>query len=199
MSEQLDTGPETYVRRFEQWLELVEGPNRDAIARFTADDDNRRKVEIAPGSRSAHHAWPGGYREHLRQTFMIASHTFDLLVATGRMAELPEVQQFSLSDALTVMYLHDIEKPFIYEFDEQGEIQTLVRMTKQDRKEFRRDIVEKYGFYLTPTMVNALKYVEGERDADYVPGGRAEEPLASLCQVADNLSARGFYDHGRPQ
>lgn len=197
--ERIDTRPELMQRTLWEWLDTIEGPNRGAIAYFLEQDDHRERLERAPGSRSAHQAWEGGWAEHERQTMMIAAYLYELFEITGRFDELPEGERFRLSDALVVMFLHDIEKPFVYDFDEDGTIIIKNPMTKQERKEFRRDIIEQYGFILTPTMVNALKYVEGERDVDYVPGGRAEQPLASFCQVADNLSARAFYDHGRPQ
>jgi len=184
-----------YHRSFEEWLEMAQGQNKIAINRFMDDENHRELLAHAPGSRSAHQAWKGGYQEHLRQAMMIIAHTYELFQKTGRLKELPENEQFSLSDAFVVMFLHDIEKPFIYAFDKDGSITHTREMTKQDRKAFRKDIIEKYGFILAPTMTNALTYVEGERDVDYIPGGRAEQPLASLCQVADNLSARAFYDH----
>lgn len=184
-----------YHRTFEQWIDSIEGENAQAVTRFIEDGDHRERLLTAPGSRSAHHAWRGGYAEHLRQTMMIAAHGFQLFEYTGRMEELPENERFSLNDAIVVMFLHDIEKPFAYGFDETGKVVKAVEMPKARRKQFRADVIDQYGFVLTPTMANALMYVEGERDVDYIPGGRAEHPLASLCQVADNLSARGFYDH----
>ncbi len=192
-----DTKPELLTRTLWEWLEVVEGPNKEALDRFLTDGDHQARLEHAPGSRSAHQAWEGGWMEHERQTMMIATHLYELFEMTNRFDELPEDERFNLGEAYVVMFLHDIEKPFVYGFAENGSIIIENPMSKQERKEFRRDIIERYGFILTPTMVNALKYVEGERDADYVPGGRAEQPLASLCQVADNLSARAFYDHGR--
>lgn len=197
--EQLDTKLELMKRTLWEWLDDIEGPNKQALDQFLAADDHRARLEKAPGSRSAHQAWEGGWMEHERQTMMIANHLYELFVMTGRFDEIPEGERFSLGDAYVVMFLHDIEKPFVYDFSEDGSIVIKNPMTKQDRKEFRKNVIEQYGFILSPTMVNALKYVEGERDIDYVPGGRAEQPLASLCQVADNLSARAFYDHGRPQ
>ena len=182
----------------EQWLEHIEGQNKLAVERFMAASDHRERVMTAPGSRSAHHAWEGGYQEHLRQTMMIGVYNLDLMRQTGRLDELPEHERFTESDLLTVLFLHDIEKPFVYKIGEDGSVVTDQPMDKVERRKFRADVIDRYGFWLSPTMANALQFVEGERDADYVPGGRAEQPLASLCQVADNQSARGFYDHGRP-
>lgn len=125
----------------------------------------------------------------------IAAHNFELFEQSGRLDELPDEEYFELSDVLTVLFLHDIEKLFIYGFDEEGRVVPQVDMSKQERKAFRADMIEQYGFELTLTMENALLHVEGVRDAYYVPGERADQPLAALCHAADNLSARGFYSH----
>ncbi len=190
--------PDIYQRTFEQWLEVIEGENRLAIERFMAVEANREAVMTNPGSREAHHAWEGGYQEHIRQTMMIAAHNYKLIEHTGLLAELPLEEQFTLSDALTMMFLHDIEKPFMYGVQSDGFVVKTATMTKADRKQFRQAIIDEYGFVITDTMVNALLHVEGVRDKYYVPGERADQPLAALCHAADNLSARAFYDHRRP-
>lgn len=195
MSERRSNVPEIIIPRFEDWLDRIDEPNQEAINCFFEDSDHAERVEWAPGSRAAHHAWEGGYKEHLRQTMMIVAQNYPLFVETGRSEELSELEQFTLSDALVVMFLHDIEKMFIYDFDAAGNVVSLVHVTKSERKEFQRAIIDQYGFELTPTMENALLHVEGVRDEYYVPGERVDQPLAALCHAADNLSARGFYDH----
>lgn len=197
--ERLGITPELMTRTLWEWLDTIEGPNNEALKRFFAYGDHRMRLEQAPGSRSAHHDWAGGWAEHERQTMMIVAYLYELFITTGRMEELPEDERFTRSDALTVMFLHDIEKPFVYGFSETGEIITVNPMKKAERKAFRQGIIETYGFVITPTMENALLHVEGVRDEYYVAGERADEPLAALCHASDNFSARGFYDHGRPQ
>lgn len=179
----------------ECWFEKITGENGQAVFRFMNDNDHWERIAWAPGSRDAHHAWEGGYAEHLRQTMWIAAHNYELFERSGHLSELPEEEQFTLSDALTVLFLHDIEKPFIYDFDDNGDVVKLIDMPKYERKEFRQAMIEKYGFIITPTMENALLHVEGVRDEHYVPGERADQPLAALCHAADNLSARGFYSY----
>lgn len=178
-----------------RWLDEINGQNRRALYEFMHDADHRARIDWAPGSRGAHHDWEGGYAEHLRQAMWIVAHNFVLFERSGRMNELPEEEQFTQSDALTVLFLHDIEKPFIYDFDEKGAVVKIVDMPKEERKAFRVDMIEKYGFEITPTMKNALEHVEGVRDEYYVAGERVDKPLAALVHAADNLSARGFYSH----
>ncbi len=181
-------------RTFEEWLDLIEGQNAEAVKRFLDDKGNARRINTAPGSREAHHAWEGGYREHIRQTMMLVARDFNLMTEVGLIETLPEEERFTLSDALTVMFLHDIEKPFMYEMQPDGSVRKLLGMTKAERKDFRDGVIASFGFNITPTMENALKFVEGVRDEDYIPGERADQPLAALCHSADNLSARAFYD-----
>jgi len=180
---------------FEELIGLIEGQNKQAVARFMQDSDNSLAVETSPGSRYSHHNWRGGYKEHIRQTMAIAKDLYALFQDTDRIKELPEQECFDLSDALIVMFLHDIEKPFMYKIDEFGYIETINKMTKCQRKVFRQNIIDDYGFVISPAMENALLYVEGVRDDDYLPGERADWPLAAICHAADNLSARGFYSY----
>jgi hypothetical protein len=187
-----------HSRSFEEWLGYIEGENGQAVRGFMAIDENRHAVLTAPGSRDAHHAWRGGYQEHIRQTMIVAHTLYQLMLDLGGLETLPPEERFSFSDALTVVFLHDIEKPFIYHMSADGEVERLVAMTKAARKEFRQSVIDTYGFTITPTMANALLHVEGVRDEYYVPGERIDQPLAALCHAADNLSARALYDHGRP-
>lgn len=198
-AERLRDTRDIHSRSFEEWLGYIEGENGQAVRRFMEIDENRHAVLTAPGSRDAHHAWRGGYQEHIRQTMIVAHTLYQLMLDLGGLETLPPEEQFSLSDALTVMFLHDIEKSFIYRMRPEGGVDTLRSMTKVERKEFRRDVIDRYGFVVTPTMANALLHVEGVRDECYVPGERVDQPLAALCHAADNLSARAMYDYSRPQ
>jgi hypothetical protein len=68
--------------------------------------DNTERIMRAPGSSKNHQAWEGGYIDHVTETMNIACQlfwTFELLKR-----DVP----FLLSDALVVMFLHDLEKPW---------------------------------------------------------------------------------------
>lgn len=95
---------------------------------------------------------------------------------------------FSISDALLILYLHDIEKPFKYV--------PPIREFKSDneKKEFLMEIVFKYNFKLTDDHLNALKYIHGEGD-DYNPTERLQGPLAAFVHICDVASARIWFDY----
>lgn len=144
-------------------------------------------LPLVPGSGAAHHAWPGGYRDHVQEVMNFAKRMF-FTFSPARM--LP----FKSESAFLVLFLHDCEKPFKYATDEQLENFPWLtwRPTKSD-KFFQLLLIEHYGFVLTDEEWNALKYVEGEGD-DYVNGERVMNELAAFCHCCDVLSARVWYD-----
>lgn len=150
--------------------------------------DHFEEIIIAPGSRHNHQAWIGGYIGHLADTFRIGRQLLD----TFPERTLP----FTKGDFFLVMFLHDIEKPFAYVFNEDGII-----LTKEDlrekpaKKAFREGLIKEYGLNLTDQHLNALQYVEGIPTKDYRPGDRVMNELAAACHAADTLSARLWHDY----
>ena len=94
-------------------------------------------------------------------------------------------RSYALSDALLVLFLHDLEKPW------KSEIKF---GSKDERREFRELAMILYGIVLTPEQANALRYVEGEGD-DYTNEHRVMGPLAAFCHACDVISARDMHDH----
>lgn len=186
---------ERHLLSLMDWIERIEGPNQEIVMRVMQDPEISELIMTAPGSRAAHQAFPGGYQEHVRQTMFIASHLYDLVILTGLMEQLPQHEQFTESDALLVLFLHDIEKPFLFRCDSDGSVSIRTPMTKPERTQFRTDFIERFGFILDERHQNALDFVEGVRDHLYVPGNRADKPLAAICHAADNTSARAFYNY----
>lgn len=176
----------------ESYLFLMEGEQGKACRRIY--DDNRDRINNAPGSRGAHHAWAGGYREHVEQTMAYFTQLYLITPQT----HLPSEERFTLSEGLVVLFLHDIEKPFMYEMDKHGHIfKNPAFSSKEDRGQFRQNVLKRYGLELTDNQENALLHVEGVRDEYYVPGQRIDSPLAALCHAADNVSARALYNFSK--
>lgn len=181
---------------FDQLLELITGPNGEACRQLYAD--YKDLMDTAPGSASNHQTWEGGYRDHVAQTMNIFRMQFADMERNGWLTALPESEQFSLSDGLTVLYLHDLEKPFKYKLTSDGELVDNPELAdKKVRKEFRKALIDQYGIELNETQQNALLHVEGVRDEYYKQGERVDQPLAALVHAADLISARVLYDvHG---
>ena len=166
-------------------MALIEQPNRDACHRLL--QDNRRLFESAPGSSHNHQAWPGGYLDHVTETMNIALALYRTMVSRR---PLP----FSLADALLVLFLHDIEKPWKYAATEGPMTDfPLVSNIKRHRHEFRLNKLAEYGISLTAEQTNAMRYVEGEH-ADYSARHRVMGPLAAFCHICDVASARLWHD-----
>lgn len=159
----------------------------------------------APGSRGAHHFWYGGWMDHLQQ--MLDKYTADYawLVDQGWLGYLPLEEQFDYGEGVEVILMHDLEKPFKYAEYVQHAINTEVPPellqsleNKHTRKTFREDLMDSYGITLSPAQHNALHFVEGVRDDEYIPGQRVDKPLASLCHSADDMSGRIGYNAPGP-
>lgn len=167
-------------------LTLIEEPNRTACRRFLKD--NLALMETTQGSVHNHQAWPGGYKDHIQEIMNIAKVLYETYNA---MRPLP----FSLSDALLVVFLHDVEKLWKYVRGDDGQMQHVPSMrTKEAEHAFRAAKFAEYEFVLTEDQLNGLKYAEGEI-RDYNPRERMMHPLAALCHCADVTSARIWFDH----
>lgn len=156
--------------------------------------DYRELFESAPGSSHNHQAWPGGYVDHVADAMNTASTLYDTLAATGR--PLP----FTKADALLVIYLHDLEKPFKFTIDEHGHLTDNPDIPdKAARAAKREEVMRQYGIELSPQQANAMRYVEGIRDGEYTNQARIMGELAALCHSADTLSARMWYNYPQPE
>ncbi|MBI1984707.1 MAG: hypothetical protein HYS60_01180 [Candidatus Wildermuthbacteria bacterium] len=166
----------------EKMLGMVKEPHRSLCAKIFLE--NRKLFEAAPGSSHNHQTWKGGYLDHVQESMNIGIAFYALL---NGIRPLP----FSLSDALLILFLHDIEKPWRYaKKSEHG----ASLETKKEKRAFRNKKLREYGFKLTEKQQNAMKYVEGESD-DYSSMRRVMNPLAAFCHLADVTSSRIWFDY----
>ena len=155
--------------------------------------DNKDLFLKTPGSSHNHQAWPGGYLDHVQEVMNAG------LVIWEAFNEV-RPWLFSLSDALVVLFFHDIEKPWKYEFGKDDKLYTKPSLvSKKAQHEFKMEKMEEYGFVLhsswsTFEIENAIKYTEGELD-DYTPKRRSMSPMAAFCHMCDIYSARIGFDH----
>lgn len=171
-------------------MALIKAPHHKGCQAILKD--HKETFKRSPGSRKKHHAWPGGYWEHIEQVMNWGSDLYHRFSATG-MAALPKEERFTLSDVLVVLFVHDLEKPWRYVPDAPCPITAPLLKTKQQRAEFRLAMLEHYKVKLKPHQLHALQFVEGLRDNEYDPTRRVMSPLATLCHTADMLSAGTMY------
>ncbi len=177
--------------KIEENLALIEEPNRSICLNILSD--NRPLFEKVRGSTHNHQTWEGGYIDHVTDGMNYGRHLYAFDEAFGR--PLP----FSLSDALLVFFLHDLEKPWRIVVSEDGTVSNRTGLeTKAQFKEFRERKLREYGLVLTPDQHNGLTYVEGELH-DYSSKHRVMNELASFCHKIDNWSARGWPDHPKAE
>ncbi len=179
-------------RSLKKLTRLITGPQGVICRQMLAD--NRKLFRQGPGSSHNHQAWEKGYWHHITEVMNICVRQYKkVLLPTGRLELLPPHEQFTLSDALLVLFIHDLEKPWRYTIqDGQVQIREDLR-DKAARTAFVQQKLAEYGLVLTPVQANALKYVEGIRDCDYTPNDRVMWPLAALVHTCDLLSGRFFY------
>ncbi len=168
-------------------LLMIEEPHQADCQRLWRE--NQDLSQAAYGGKSKHQAWRGGYIDHLTETMNIAVLLYEPL-------HLQRTLPFSLSDALMVLFLHDIDKLWRYVEKEGKLIERPEMDSKGKRDVFAAEKIKEHGFTLSPTHQNALQYVEGEGD-DYHSHERRQQPLAAFVHVCDTLSARVWFDYPR--
>lgn len=176
--------PTNYLR-IEVLIARIDGPNRSACEKLL--NDNRKLWQKSPGSTNNHQAWTGGYLDHITEVMNIALALYETLSAVR---PIP----FSLSDALLVLFLHDLEKPWKYQRKTDGQLHHKANMkTKGQQNDFRLRKAAKYGIQLTEEQKNGIRYAEGELD-DYSSRKRVMGPLAAFAHMCDVCSARIWFD-----
>ena len=172
-------------RTMQELVGYIDEPNRTAIRRFIKE--NRSLLQSAVGSTNNHQWWEGGWWDHTTEVMNIANVLYQTL---------HELRPFTFtsSDALLVLFMHDIEKPWKYV--ERGDAlhHRPGMKTKADHQKFRMDIARVWGIALTDAHVNGIKYAEGELD-DYSPRTRVSCPLAAFAHMCDHASARMWFNH----
>lgn len=165
-------------------ISKIDNPNRKGCYKMM--HNNIKFFMNAQGSVHNHQSWPGGYWDHIVEVMNYA-----VIFYQADPRPLP----FSLSSALLVLFLHDIEKPWKYEVDSDGRLKTRKEFDTEEKSHaFRDDFIQRYDIQLTPEEQNALKYVHGE-GSDYSSRQRVMTRLAAFCHVCDIWVARIRYDY----
>lgn len=174
----------------EALVELIDEPPRDAAKRIL--NDNRALFERSRGSTHNHQTWDGGYIDHVTDGMNYARHLYAMTASLGR--PLP----FTLSDALLIFFLHDLEKPWRILVQQSGTAINRPGLdTKKAFKDFREAKLAEYGLVLSPAQFNGLTYVEGE-GPDYKSTERVMNELAAFCHMVDVWSARISHSYPTP-
>ena len=175
----------------EENIAMIDEPNQSIC--FQILQDNRKLFETARGSTNNHQTWVGGYIDHVTDGMNYIRHLYVFDKAFGRPLT------FSMSDALLVFFLHDLEKPWRILVDAEGKASNKVGLaTKAEFKKFREDKLADYGLRLNPNQLNGFTYIEGEI-SDYTSKRRVMNELAAFCHKVDNWCARGWYDYPKAE
>ena len=176
--------------RIQDLLKILPEPNRINCIKIL--EDNLALLVRAQGSSHNHQAWPGGYIDHITEVMNIA---IVLYKALDPNRPLP----FALGQALLVLFLHDVEKPWAYYINGNGSLAHNPELVlKPNRRIFRERKLAEYGIVLTAEEKNAMFYIEGE-GVDYSSDRRVMGELAAFCHMCDVWSARGWWSYPREE
>lgn len=153
-------------------------------------DDHAATFAAAKGSMHNHQAWPGGYWQHVADTMQLAQRIMFATMPKGW--PVP----FSWSSVVLVLFLHDIEKPFMQE--RMANNPEMPLWPKEQRAGFRDGIIYRYQIAITEEERIALKFIRGEESAHSHKERKMNE-LGALCHAADVLSARLWHSRNKPE
>lgn len=139
----------------DELLMNVEEPYRSGFQEFLTHHGD--VVYLARGSTNNHQAWRGGYIDHIREVMNVAVILYDTL---SELRPFP----FSLSDALVVLFSHDIEKPWAYVEDKGNFLRREEFRSKEDAHAFRLKKLADCGISLSAPLERAVFFTEGEID-----------------------------------
>jgi len=163
----------------------VDEPYRSGFQRLLVEQAPR--FQSARGSSNNHQAWLGGYVDHIQEVMNAAVALYEAL---GQLRSLP----FSLSDAMVVLFAHDLEKPWAYEEVGEGWRRREEFASKKYAHQFRLDLLKKVGVTLPVELERAVYFAEGEL-GHYSNRTRGMSPLAAFCHMCDVASARLWHDY----
>jgi 23S rRNA maturation-related 3'-5' exoribonuclease YhaM len=164
---------------------MVDAENSKKLIKIL--EENKKIFSKAAGSTNNHQAWPGGYLDHIKDIMNIAVVLYGTL---NSLRPLP----FSLSDAMLILFLHDLEKPWKYKNTTGGLVHKAGFESQGLTNSFRENKIREYEIKLTDVQLEALRYVEGETHGRYSNKRRSMNPLAAFCNMCDVTSARIWFD-----
>jgi hypothetical protein len=160
-----------------EYLKMVDSDNKGQLIdlyQFIV-----KNCSDAKGSSYNHQNWNGGYLDHIEEVLKYCVKLYDIL-------SQDRILDFSLSDAILVLFLHDIEKPIKYS--------NLKEDFPNSDNDIKNLLIQKFKFILTEPQIEALKYIHGEGN-DYRKDKRVMNPLCAFCHCCDIISARIFFDY----
>lgn len=163
-------------------IDMIDEPNRSQCVRLFTD--NKELFKKAKWSNVKHQAREWGYINHLEEVMNVAVIMYQDL---HRCRKLP----FSLSDALLILFIHDLEKPRKYAWS-QNDQEELTQYA--DAKDFIKMKMNTYAFQLSEEHRNAFTYIHGEWK-DYNPNQNIQWPLGAFAHCCDTISARIWFNH----
>jgi 3'-5' exoribonuclease len=136
-----------------------------------------KDFDILPAARFHHHNYKGGLDIH-------TAEVIDYALQLNQMMGKP----FKDSDVITVGFLHDIGKIYVYEID--GDDITVNKDLPCSEEALTFNIAITNGLVLSPEMLSAVEFAHGGWSIQAKGGYAKPSSLAMLLHCADLLSSQ---------
>lgn len=168
-------------------INLMEPEHRRVAEKIC--EDYKGIILSIPGSVSKHQSWEGGYIAHVEEAMNMGIILYHQLTIRRPL-------DFSLSDLLFCIFLHDFDKVQRYQVTPAG-VQRKTVYSKDFLDKTSDLLLQKYGYRLTEDEYKGIKYAHGEPDSEYSPDTRVTNQLGALVHCCDYISARIWHDYGK--
>jgi hypothetical protein len=172
-------------RTMEELIQIIQ-PLNTRTAIFDLYHKLHSRFVGAAGSQHNHQAWEGGYIDHITETMNIGRLLYQVMNEKRRL-------NFSVSDVLIVLFLHDLEKAFPERIEQMMSSGLVSRSEAKDT--IRHQLFTEHGIYhiINESQLAGLRNVEGEKN-EYSNQCRGMTPLSAFCHMCDIASARLWFD-----
>lgn len=165
-------------------IKLLDDTHRKPITEFIRC--NARLLQSAYATPSGRWTRIGGWWDRTVEGMNVAVALYPILDAR-------RPHPFSLSDALVVLFMRDVEKPWELEDIDGKKMHRINMMTKDEQHIFRMDIAKRWGIPLSSDQLQAIQYSNDDH-CDYTPQG-VETRLAVFAYLCDYWCAEGWPDY----
>jgi 23S rRNA maturation-related 3'-5' exoribonuclease YhaM len=193
----------TSYEQISQMLMMIQGEaDREKLAAMHLSLQSR--IEYWPASRRRHHAWVGGYADHVKEVVMLGIGLYKMIVPVT-----PTAIDFTQDDVIIVCYVHDLDKLYRYKDMPAGDYRRQEKYGGQiwevaddifypDESAKVTQLCAKHGLILTDQQIEAVSHHHGGFSTNlssvysYSSDGGGMSKLSTLVHSADLMSGYMF-------
>jgi 23S rRNA maturation-related 3'-5' exoribonuclease YhaM len=173
----------------------------------------KERIVYWPASKKHHHAWVGGYADHVREVMMLAIHSYQNVNAYCETLPVNPLD-FTLDDVILVAYVHDLDKLYRYKDMPEGDYRRQAKyggqiwevadgITYPDESAKVTQLCALQGIVLTDAQIEAVSHHHGGWSCNlsspyaYMSDGSGMTKFSTLIHGADLMSGYIFGRKGK--